>query len=458
MGAYRISFTISAAPAITNYFIAVLYKTTAPASEVTRILLGNNHTAPQNCAFNDIDGGIYLVKVHESVDNSTLGNLRHDFEVNAWINRILNERRFYHVDGGGTYDPLDGSTNITDPYFEGKSVSGLFQEGYRFLIPTVEWRQDAGGVITYLNDINSGVQISNYTNQVWMVEITYTVTAPDASDTDDSFTEIINVTANITLTGTQYGKVIAVAGATSNQTTTLPLISPAIEKRGYEVLHDGGSAINVKVTAQSGEIIRFRGADVNSILLAKGEFVKLVKKGAKWWVIDCKGQWDRIGEQVASDVVLPNSLIFDGSSYDGNVYLRLYDFVANTVPVAQKIPPASWTANAFLQGLYAIDTSTKQVIVPDRRGYSTRFLINIGSTDTDRTNNVPGGKQQGQVGAFDGNVTIPIASTSKTDVGFGRVATGSDGNEPSDTIVNMKFQTGKENTVKNIGALPLMLI
>lgn len=464
MGPYKIAFTISAAPGITNYFIAVLYKTTNPAAIYGAPLhLGNDHSAPANIVFNDLDGGIYIVKVHESVDDATLGNLRHDFNVNAWINKVLSEQRFYHVDGGDTYDPVDGSTNITDPYFDGKSISRIFQEGYRFLKRTVEWRQDTGGILTLLNDINSGSQITNNSNEVWTVDIDYTVINADTTPSDDTFTDIINVTADFTLDGTMYGKTIAAAAVLTKLTVTTPALGGSTEKRGYEVMHDGGNAPNIKVKAAVGEVFRFRCADVNYILLGKGEYVKFVKKivglTSKWYVIDYRGQWDRIGEQVSADYQNDNSLMMDGGDFDGTVYIRPYEFIRDKIPLGQKTDYATWAGSASKQGLYAIDTAAQTFRAPLRLGKSTKFVSNVGGADALRPDNVPGGFQAEQVGEVNTTFKIKQADTSTSDAGVGKIALGSAGNEPRDSdTFTLQFNVGKKNAVDNLGAFPLFLI
>lgn len=453
-GIHHVSFTISPAPGVLNDFIAVIYNSLNTAAEVDRLPIPYPHSAPVNLQFNNLNPGIYLVEVHDTPGAGVLGNLRHDFWVDARTNLIMFERRFYRVDGGGTYDPLNGTDNITDPYFDNKTISGLFQEGYRYLKPTDEWRQDPGGVLQFLNDLNTAAPINNTTNQVWTVEITYVI-ASSGGASGDEFTDILEITADTSLGSTEYGKVLMATGSSTTLTFTAPFIGSIPDKTGFYIAHNGGTPINVKFVLRTGEVVRFRGADVNYILLAKGEFIKVIKKGSKLYVVDYRGQWDRIGEMVSGELQLDNSLPHNGVQYDGNEYIRIYEWIANVLPMGQKTTIADWTADATKKGLYAIDTVANLFIVPDRRNQAVRFLKNIGGADTLRPINVPGGMQVDQVGAH----TVPLNK------GNGYTGGGASPNwfAPGDPahshgVDNVIVNAGKETIMKNIGALPLLLI
>lgn len=54
-------------------------------------------------------------------------------------------RRFYITGGNNEFDPIVGATTITDPYFIGKEISGLFREGYRYSIPQLEYTVNTEG-------------------------------------------------------------------------------------------------------------------------------------------------------------------------------------------------------------------------------------------------------------------------------------------------------------------------
>lgn len=459
----EVSFTISAVPGLTNDLIAVIYKTTDPGAEIDRVLLDDDHSSPVNVQFSDLDPGVYIVKIHESPDGTTLANLRHDFWVDANTNTILFERRFYRVNGGGDNDPTSGTTAITDPYFDGKTISGVFQEGYRYLKPEEEWEQDTGGVLQFLNDINSGSQITNNPDQIWMVEIQFPTTPPAGSN-NAPFTDIVLESGNVTLDSSYDNKTILGTSAGNKQTLTSRAISSIPEGRGFLIIHDSSSAVNLIFKAQSGEVIRFRQADVNQVVLGKGEWIKAIRKGSKLYVIEYQGQWDRVGDIEPARQASANRLLCDGTTeYDLNVYVRLNDYI-NSLPVAQVVSYATFATTATINGeagvetkigFFAKDTVTNKVKLPKLFNQAIMFLKNDGGADSKRVDNIPGGYRHHEVGPHDhdqpadangSSNTQSLVDTANSDEGF---------NTPHKTAIH---NPGGETVPRNIGFLPYLLI
>jgi hypothetical protein len=248
----EISFNISAAPSITNDLIAVIYNTLAPGAEVARIVDSTDHSSPQNFQFSNLAPGVYIVKIHESPDGVTLGNLRHDFWVDAVTNQqVTIEDRWYTVDGLAAYDPVSGQNDIPDSYLNGRTIVGVFKEGFRYLEPVTEWTTIAGGgtklLITAL--LSAGEKV--------LVQLAVAGTL-GAAVADDAFSQFEIFTGNVTLTSTEYNKTVLIQSVANKQTTSLPLIASVPDQKGYVVIHDGANAINVLVKAQTGETIRFK--------------------------------------------------------------------------------------------------------------------------------------------------------------------------------------------------------
>jgi hypothetical protein len=453
----EISFQISAAPGILNDLIAVIYKTTDSAAEIDRILDDSDHSSPQSFQFSDLDPGVYIVKIHESPDGSTLGNLRHDWWEDASTNQILFERRFYTVDGGGTYDPTVGVDKIIDPYFSGKNVTGVFQEGYRYLKPTTEWQQNSGGEIEWL------AGITNSYGQVWSVEITYTQPAAQVI-AQNPFSDIVVVTANTTLDNTYYNKAIYARAAGNIITITSPSIGTIPEGKGFLIYHDGGNAINTIFQLPASQIVRFRGRDQNNVILGKGEFIKVIKKvisGTDYlFVTDHDGQWSRVGEIIEGRQAIDNGVYLDGTEYDLNVYKRLEEYV-DGLPPDQIVDYTTYDTPATIQGevvypnngFFAVDTVSNKCKVPKLLHQSIRFLKNVGGVDADRVANKPGGYQHHNVGQFTysgkilqksgtSNQVVVLANINDVDLGS------------SDVIINQNLETRD----RNVGFIPIMLI
>jgi hypothetical protein len=459
MGTPKVGYNISACPGITNKLISVLYSTLAPSAEIARIVDSSSHASPVNQEFNNLVGGTYIVKIYQSADGTTLGSIQHDFWVDANTNQILFERLFFQVDGGGANDPVDNATSYINSYLNGKTVTGIFQEGYRYLRPTIEYNDHAGGGFDLV-----GATFSS--GQVWSVEISYNVQSISLSP-DETFGDIVAVPGNLSITSAHYNKALYCAAAATTQQLTFPFLAGVPDGKGFLIVHDGGNQINVKVKAATGEIIRFNGADVNYILLAKGEWVKVIKRGAKWYITEKDGQWARVGERIGRDAVITNAIILDGSEYDGTVFLRLADYVNSLGGLLIDYTTFDTTATIngevvfTKRGFFAV--SGTNIKVPDMRNVSRRFIKNVGGADATRVDNKSGGYQAWQIGEHDhpadetdAGVLFVKRKTGGPGGGFGlnTAPTGFEKVQQKSGKVNV----GLENNVRNIGELPLLLI
>lgn len=59
-------------------------------------------------------------------------------------------RRFYICGGNNEGDPPVDATEITDSFFDGKDVTGVFKEGFRYFNPGTEWNR-SGNTVAVLN-------------------------------------------------------------------------------------------------------------------------------------------------------------------------------------------------------------------------------------------------------------------------------------------------------------------
>jgi hypothetical protein len=73
-------------------------------------------------------------------------------------------RRFYITGGNNVGDPAPGSLSITDQFFVGKLVTGVFKQGFRELIPLIEWTA-TGDTIQILTGVSFDI------NEVIVVEV-----------------------------------------------------------------------------------------------------------------------------------------------------------------------------------------------------------------------------------------------------------------------------------------------
>lgn len=441
----KVSFTISPCPGITNKLISVLYSTLAPTAEIARIVDSSTHASPVNQQFSNLNPGTYIVKIYQSTDGTTLGTIQHDFWIDANSNQVFFERIFFTVGGGGANDPIDGDASYINTYLNGKVITGVFQEGFRYLKPTTEYTEYTGGGITLVGRTYSDLQ-------TWSVDISYLVASTTLSP-DDTYANIISVPGNLTVGSAHYNAALYCSAAATTQTLTFPFISSVPDNKAFLPVHDGGSQVNVKLVCQTGEFFRFRGANINVLYLAKGEYVKIIKKGTSYYVVEYRGQWDRIGEAVDSDYLIDNALVMNGAEYDGLVYQRAYDFIVNRIPSGQKVDKATWLATPTKQTLFGVDLINSKFIVPNRLNLSKRNIESLSGTDTNRADNVPGGFQDQDLmphahplGIGNGVGGLVLPDYNPADLNTRRATANTDNS------------TGVENIVKNFAVLPLMLI
>lgn len=467
----HIKQTISAAPGILTPIIVVLYKTSSPGTEYARLTIPTPHTAPQIYEFSSVDPDIYEVKHYSTPDGTTLGTVLKDFFCDSTTNTILSERRFYTVGGPGTYDPADSTDNITDPYFDGKTISGIFQEGFRYLKDAVEWRQDPGGVLKLLSGI------LNNNGMTWSVEISYqqVVATPGVND---AFSIIDVLTGDATLGSPNYNHTILVTSSPNKQTTTLPLIGTVPDGKGFMIMHDRGNAINVIVKAQTGEVIRFRGQDKNQVVLGIGEVIKIIKSGSKYYATPVHGQWERVGEFIGWYSNLKDNFVpLSGGEFDPSIYVRLGELVDSLDP-ALVVDYATFDSTAVFngetvyhkRGFFAKDSGTGKIKVPDLSAKGIRFLKNYGGSDSDRADNMPGGYQHDRMrdhnhkdlqgedtshgsssSALTGVVRLLVNSTGGNVVTIASSKTGG-------IVIGGVDAFGADTHGKNIGMLPLLAI
>ncbi|UXO94059.1 receptor-binding domain of short tail fiber protein [Pseudanabaena phage Pan5] len=461
MGFISSSFT---APGVTNDIIAVIYKTTAPSTEVARLVNAGNALNPWNFVFTDLPDGTYIVRIHDSPDGTTLGNIRHDYWINAVTNQVERERIWITVGGPNANDPADGDTSV-DLGLPGRVVTGVFKEGWRYFKPTECDYTDQSN-IELLLDVN-GNQFVFSQEEVYVIELAALV-ATATPTTGGGMDSIViqngnELTINITNGVNDLNKTHLISSTNNSQQTILPAVASVSDDNGYKFVHDGGSLVNVDIETTGSDLIRFRGADVDHIYLGKGEWVKLLAKSGKWYVVDYHGQWDYVGRRINVDAVGNNMLTLNGTKYDGAVYKRLYEF-ALSLPPSQKVTEGVWltTQDTFngvskftKRSLYMVDTVNQELRVPDDLGKSYRNLLNIGGSDSTRVDNVAGGYQPWQVGPHDHSLPIdgvPPAGNRQS------LTSTPNNDERLDEDNRTGLNIATENRVENVGQIPVVLI
>ncbi len=466
------SFSIGSV-GISNYLLVIARKGTAPTVEAARQNFAGPQPTTRNITFTGLDATVYYFDFRSSSDGVSLGTLLSTYVVNVKEQIILAERRNYITDGGRANDPVSGAMTITDPYLDGKTISGVFREGFRFLLPPTEgpsfkeYDLVSGGGIT----VTKGSPFSNM--EVITIEISYLAdqSIPDTSGTAAPFGTVITLTGNTTLGSTHFNKRLRCEGTGGVQMViSLPDLATVPEGTAFYAMQNGGNQIQTRFLPFSGQLFKYFNTtywnpNYTELSMSPGEYLWFEKRTigvtAYWEVVQAHEGFLKVGIITTTQFLNhPNILPEDNRLLDGDDYPRLYWFVKNILPSTHKIVDdlvvgGSYSRPVNKQGLFVIHSTLKKFRMPNTQGLSQKALALFGTYNTDgsRLYDYPGGYQADQVGELNGVMTVAAGSTSQTATGTGKMTCGSDTVEPAGASLNILFNQGKVNTVKNIGII-----
>lgn len=410
------------------------------------------------------DADNYYVRFYDAPTNASLGTLHLELIVNALTGETILERRWYLVDGPGDHDPVDGATKITDPYFIGKTIYGVFKEGFRYLKPVDEYTfNDTTGEI---ENISSGAQFA--TGERIMVEIQYPAAQTTTSASGGLYTGTIEVAdEERTLIIDELNSRIVCVGSTVTQKFLLPALAGVTEESGYYFDNSvKGTAVQPKILCNGTDKILFNGFMAGSDLfeelwVSRGEHVLIRKRAGFWEVItDYKGT--NVGERIAAGFnAHPNTVSENGQLMDGDEYPRIWWWLNNVLPSTHKytddtIESGGWAPTASRIGQFALHSTLKKFRMPKTGGLSEKGLANFESYGSDSSNrpiDYPGGFQDHMLLEHDHG----MPDTYNESQPGTRVASGGTTNEGANPDKTKKTG-GVEQRVKNFGVVYLRRI
>lgn len=413
----------------------------------------------------NLDPDNYYLTFRDAPDTLSLGTLVSQAFVNAMTGEFEYERRFYEVGA------LPGGVSITgkvlnDPYLVGKNVTGVFKEGFRYLVKDTEYDfDDAAGDIELLP-----VAFDFSTGEVFAVEIKYNVGYSGSTTAAGIFTATISVTAaTYTISGSDAGKRFSLDCAGAKQEVTLPPLSSIAAGQIVYLEHKrSGVQAQTRVKTSGSDRIYFNGLNTGSpelseVWVAKGESLYLRKEGSYWEIIfDYSGA--RVGERMAGTFIgQPNYVPEMGQLLDGDEYPALYWWIRNVLPNTHYVTDNAVTSGGYVhpagkEGLFVIHSTDKKFRLPNTQGLAERGLLDFDSygADTGRVYDYPGGVQNGQVGQFTETIQVPKGHSYTGAPNVLRFSNG--GASPQNIPWAYTFNNGKENRVKNLGVIYLRRI
>jgi len=411
-----------------------------------------------------LDADNYYVSFRDAPTTSDLGTLVSQAFVNALTNEWEYERRFYEVGALPSGVTIVGKV-LNDPYLQNRNVTGIFKEGFRYLVNTTEYTfDDATGDVELVSpslDFSDGEQ--------FIVEVKYAVGVSSTTTAAGLFASTVTVTAaTYSVLSTDKYKRHCLDAAGTTQVATLPSLSSIATGDFFYFEHKrNGAQAQSKIVTAGTDKIYFNGfeglTEMTELWLAKGESVYLRKEGSFWEVIfDYSGT--RVGERMAGTFNgHTNWLPEDGSLLDGDEYPGLYWWISNILPNTHYVTDDTVTGGGYThpagkEGMFVIHSTLKKFRLPNTQGFSEKALIDFNTfgADPDRTYDYPGGTQAGQVGEFTENIAVPKGHGYTGGPNVTRFGNGS--TSPENKTWTVTFNSGKENTVANSGVIYLRRI
>lgn len=356
---------------------------------------------------NNIKDIVYTVIMYEQPGGTGVGTLikSHDITVSTSTLTIDADIELI-VNGTEDYDPVAGENSVIIPQLLGKDFY-VMQRGVGQLLAT---RQ----IEVIPDTVNGGFSLTgDYTfnaDDIFVVKIRpqYVINPAGTESGSKIYTEVVLITADTTLTTSDFGKLLIVDGSLPVLTLQLPAIDTIIEKVPLHIECVGSTNNNVVIKAALGENIKATGVNSNTFILGRAtraQLIKLTATGLYGFTDD--QDIKRVGQIEWAYYVGVNRLWADGTEFLIADFPRLKKAM-DAMPAGSVVTYLVWNSGFNVQdsagvindivnpykGFYAISPDGLSFKVPDLRNRFIRGLANsTGSADVERMTNGAGGFQ-----------------------------------------------------------------
>lgn len=447
---------------ITNYLISVARKTTTPLVIEAQESYAPPHPATRNVvvpAVGDIDPVIYYVDFYESGDGVSFDLLLSQFVYDLKNKIVIAERRFYVVGGPGANDPAPDQQTLTDPYLDGKTISGVFKEGFRYLRPDteniVEWEPVTGGGVELQGDLFfSG-------GEVYVVEISYLADQAQLAGGGGLYSGVALIDTDTALSLTHRNKRLRCHSAVSNTlAVTLEPVAMVPDGTFYHFTSNAGMQNQTRIFPSGAETILFNSENQIILVIGKGEFIRITKVGSIWEAELVHPFVLQVGERFAATWKdHPSCKPEDGTLYDGDEWPRPWWWIILKLPpthviVDDTVIDNNYTHPVGKEGLFVRHSTLKKFRVPNTQNLSERGLKNFTTynTDSERIYDYPGGLQNEMVGPH--VHPLPADASGSADIQSITQNANADEGISNDHLTGYNIG-GTENRVKNFGVIYL---
>jgi hypothetical protein len=385
----QINFTVFATGVILagNKLRYIAYEASTPTAEVARITEDPPHTFPHAVTVNVPNPVVHILKIYSTPDAST-GTLISEFIYDPTYTNVQVRLPLQLVAGGpGEFDPVADSNQIVIPdlvdwaglwYPERRANAGTMADYEYTILP-------GGGLQLVGDDTIADGEL------FWIhFEPKITLSTPIFAYLN-LFSSLLVLDHSVTLDSTAYRTAIAIAATGAAITITLPPLASVPNQTLFVFNTFNGNQKQASITTQSGEPIKIFNGNSSFIYLGSGEFAWLLKEADGYYPLQISDGIFRVGAQVDSDVLLPNTAWLDGGSMPASDYPRVLAYI-NALPAGQLLTKATRDAGGLATAAqWAYEASTDLIWRPDYRGLTKRAIPGTRGNDSQRTNSsIPG--------------------------------------------------------------------
>lgn len=274
-----------------------------------------------------------------------------------------------------------------------------------------------------------------------------------------SFVDILELTANTQLGSQHFNCILDVNAATNKIRLDLDYLSAVPDNTSFKIVQDRGNQVNCLIKAKPSELIIFNGQEVNQIALMKLTGATLVKKSNRWRVVDGADNNKILGQVFSSYSKKDDEIILQGQTVNRDEYIALTEYALSLTLGKGIVDDTTWLSDPkTYRSMFSLGDGTTTIRLPDLRGLSVRFLDLNRGIDIQRLNallqDAPGSYQDDMVKTHDHDTAF---RRDNNVVSFGN-GNGVAVSTPAGSSGTFKTGTtgSDENTMKNLGLLPLM--
>lgn len=357
-----------------NFLIVEWVKSTAQGTPVVGHVTGTglgaqndtnatevNYPAPfsnEQLQITEITTVWHLVRFWSSSDGVAKDTLLLELAGNARTGALFPIERFeYVVDRGynnttpvvteGVWsDPVQDDTGLRDT----RLADGFYlveERGTGFLLTSeITDRTDDGGGFDF---VDSG-KVMNSDAVYVVLLITRTDLPGDDSGSDvgdDSDIFILDVDQDYDPV-TMGGRTLIADFPTTVGTLTMPNLAILADSQ-FRLQTHGGMQRNVVIQFDAGDIIRFMGEDVNSIILGGSEEIEILIKDNVGYVLSHNTNHARLGQMIWGYKELINTLKCDGALLALADYPRAEQLI-NNLPASSVVSEITWQTSSSIDG------------------------------------------------------------------------------------------------------------